>query len=387
MGHGRPAIRSGGLFPVFHPVTGETSPGPDQLLSTVRVAACQRLFRRIRHRTGQVGGNTRRLRVIQMQRRHEAFRMVAGGVLQVGGQNGGGHLGPDAVQGMTFRRVACGAPQGGVEAAAPGGVHGRSVRDPVRRATDRPRSEIGRYVPGFRLVQQGRHGGFGPDRCRIKQPTADPRRVQASGGVQAGSAAASQRFGPACVAVDASQVLHQVPAPFDLALVPTGRAFRRVEQDAGRDRLQGKVLRFPEQPELGRPRQTAKPESNAMPARGQGNGFGSDLLAADLQPAAALESIAARLQNRKDARPFGLKTGFQRRMQGLPFLQVEMGSRRHQAEPDAVRLRSGPTTRAGVSPSRDPVRSRRRVGPGSRTAGARNGDGKQDNATVDPKDS
>ena len=144
------------------------------------------------------------------------------------------------------------------------------------------------------------------------------------------------------------------------------------------------MFRFPEQPELGRSRQPAELESNAMPARGQGHGFAADPSAADFQLAAGLESIAARFENRQDALPFGLESGGQGGMQGFSFFQVEMGSRRHQADPmPSVPVTGGqPGAKLPLSGIR---RSRRRSGLSARAAGAQTGDGEQDDATVDPK--
>ena len=361
-----------GRFPVLQPVAGETSPGPDQLLSAGRIAVRYRLLRRSRCGTGQVGGNLQRLRVVQVQRGHAVSRMVAEGVLQIMGQAGYGQLRPDAVQGVTFRRMACRATQREVEIAAAAGVHTRPVRFSIRQGGDRPRREKRRHVSGRLRVQQCRHGGFGADRGRIDEPFVEPNRVQPSGGAQVGSAAAIQGFRPTLVAVDTSQVLYQVSTPFDPVLVRTGRALRFMEQDPGRDRLQRKMLRFPAQPELGRPRKPPISQPNAMSAGAQGHGFAADLLTADLQLAAALESIAARLQNRQEPLPLGLETGVQGRMQGLSFFQVEIGRRSHQVDPMPSVFVAG-----GQSGPKLPLpevrRSRRRTRLTSRTAGTHDG--------------
>ena len=371
-------------FPVLQPVAGETPPGPDQLLSAGRMAARYGLSRRLRSRTGQVGGNLQRLRVIQVQRRHTAPRMVAGGVLQVAGQTGDGQLRPDAIQGITFRGVACGATQRGVEVAAAAGVHVRPVRFSNRQAGDRPRSEKRRYVPGLLLVQQRRHSRFRSDRGRIKQPAVKPNRVQPGGGGQVGSASAIQGFRPTNVTIDASQVLDQVSAPFDPVLVRTGRAPRFMEQDPGRDRLQRKMLRFPAQPEPGRPRKTPISKPNAMSAGAQDHGFVADPLTADLQPAPDLESIAARLQNRKEALPLGLETGVQGGVKGLSFLQVEIGSRSHQVDPMPSVFVAGGQPRPEF-PLPEVRRSRGRTRLTSRTAGTHDGHDEQNEKAVKPE--
>ena len=70
-------------------------------------------------------------------------------------------------------------------------------------------------------------------------------------------------------------------------------------------------------------------------------------------------------------------------MQGLPFLQVKIGSRRHQADP------MPPVFVAGGQPGPEfPLSEiwpfRDRTGLSARAAAGQNGGGKQDDVTVDP---